>query len=109
MNTNSVDAVSLVVGLVLPALVALFTRPSTNPNVKAAAHAVLAIITGIAAVYKTDPQHFAWAPAVVASVLTWLSGTAFYHSLLKKYVWFGWLQNALVREVDDRLHTGSGR
>jgi hypothetical protein len=104
MLTNYADAASLVVGLALPAIVALFTRPSTNATVKGAAHAVLAVATGFWAVYQAHPQHFYWAPAVVASFLAWVTGTAFYHSLLKKYAWFGWLQNALITETENRLH-----
>jgi carbon starvation protein CstA len=104
MLTNYADAASLVVGLALPAIVALFTRPSTNATVKGAAHAVLAVATGFWAVYQAHPQHFYWAPAVVASFLTWVTGTAFYHSLLKKYSWFSWLQNSLITETENRLH-----
>ncbi|MFF1701320.1 hypothetical protein [Streptomyces sp. NPDC058252] len=103
MLTNYAEVASLAVGLVLPALVALFTRPSTNPTVKAVAHAVLAVATGTTAVYQANPEKAYWAPAVVAAFLAWLSGTAFYHSLLKKYAWFGWLQNALVREAKSLL------
>lgn len=105
MLTNYAEAASLAVGLVLPALVALFTRPSTNPTVKAVAHAVLAVATGITAVYQANPERVYWAPALVAAFLAWLSGTAFYHSLLKKYAWFGWLQNALVREAKSLLES----
>jgi hypothetical protein len=104
MLTNYADAASLVVGLALPAIVALFTRPSTNATVKGAAHAVLAVATGFWAVYQAHPQHFYWAPAVVASFLAWVTGTTFYHSLLKKYSWFGWLQNTLITETENRLH-----
>lgn len=105
MFTNYADVSSLVVGLGLPAVVALFSRPSTNSTVKAVAHAVLAVATGFWAVYQAYPQHFYWAPAVVAAFLAWLSGTTAYHSLLKKYSWFTWLQNALVAETASRLHT----
>jgi hypothetical protein len=104
MLTNYADVAALAVGLVLPAIVALFTRPSTNATVKGAAHAILAVATGFWAVYQAHPQHFYWAPAVVASFLTWVTGTAFYHSLLKKYSWFGWLQNSLITETENRLH-----
>jgi hypothetical protein len=105
MLTNYADAASLVVGLVLPAIVAVFTRPSTNSTVKGFAHAVLAVATGSLAVYKADPTNFVWAPAVIAAFLAWLSGTAFYHSLLKKYSWFSGLQNLFVSEVESRLNT----
>jgi cytochrome c biogenesis factor len=96
---------ALAVGLVLPAIVAVFTKPSTNPTVKGFAHAVLAVATGSLATYKADPSNFVWAPAVIAAFLAWLSGTAFYHSLLKKYSWFGALQNLFVSEVESRLNT----
>lgn len=108
MFTNYADVASLVVGLALPAIVALFTRPSTNATVKGAAHAVLAVATGFWAVYQAHPQHFYWAPAVVASFLTWVTGTTFYHSLLKKYAWFSWLQNSLITEAENRLHISPG-
>jgi hypothetical protein len=105
MLTNYADVAALAVGLVLPALVAVFTKPSTNPTVKGFAHAVLALATGSLATYKADPSNFVWAPAVIAAFLAWLSGTAFYHSLLKKYSWFGALQNLFVSEVESRLNT----
>jgi hypothetical protein len=47
-----------------------------------------------------------WAPAVIAAFLAWLSGTTFYHSLLKKYSWFAALQNLLVSDVESRLNIG---
>ncbi|MDX3260709.1 hypothetical protein PV336_15930 [Streptomyces sp. MI02-2A] len=100
MFTNYADVASLAIGLVLPAIVALFTKPSTNSNVKSIAHAILAVATGFAAVRQAHPGDFQWAPAVVAAFLAWLTGTTFYHSLLKKYSWFGWLQNAFVREAE---------
>jgi hypothetical protein len=106
MFTNYADAGALAVGLVLPAIVAVFTRPSTNSTVKGVAHAVLAVATGALATYKADPSHFVWAPAVIAAFLAWLSGTAFYHSLLKKYSWFAALQNLLVSDVESRLNIG---
>jgi hypothetical protein len=105
MIANYADATSLAAGLILPAIVAMFTRPSTNSTVKGTVHALLAAATGFAAVYQGDPKNFTWAPAVIATFLAWLTGTAFYHSLLKKYGWFQWLQNALVREAKT-LHTG---
>jgi hypothetical protein len=107
MFTNYADAAALVVGLVLPAIVAVFTKPSTNSTVKGVAHAILAVAAGTAAVYKEHPSGFVWAPAVVASFLAWLSGTAFYHSLLKKYSWFGALQNLFVAEAKSVLNTES--
>jgi hypothetical protein len=100
MLSNYADAGALVVGLVLPAVVAVFTKPSTNSTVKGLAHAVLAVATGSLAVYKQDPSNFVWAPAVIASFLAWLSGTAFYHSLLKKYSWFQAVQNLFVKEAE---------
>jgi hypothetical protein len=100
MLSNYADAGALVVGLVLPAVVAVFTKPSTNSTVKGFAHAVLAVATGSLAVYKQDPSNFVWAPAVIASFLAWLSGTAFYHSLLKKYSWFQTVQNLFVKEAE---------
>jgi hypothetical protein len=105
MLTNYADAASLAVGLVLPAIVAVFTKPSTNSTVKAVAHAVLAVATGALAVYKQDPSNFVWATAVVAAFLAWLSGTAFYHSLLKKYSWFAGLQNLFAAEAKIFLNT----
>ncbi|MGW0626223.1 hypothetical protein [Streptomyces sp. NPDC002758] len=105
MLSNYADAASLAVGLVLPAIVAVFTKPSTNSTVKGFAHAVLAVAAGSLATYKAAPSNFAWAPAVVAAFLAWLSGTAFYHSLLKKYSWFGALQNLFVAEAESRLNT----
>jgi hypothetical protein len=105
MLTNNADVAALAVGLVLPAIVAVFTKPSTNPTVKGLAHAVLAVATGSLATYKADPSNFVWAPAVIAAFLAWLSGTAFYHSLLKKYSWFGALQNLFVSEAESRLNT----
>jgi hypothetical protein len=108
MFTNYADVSSLVVGLGLPAVVALFSKPSTNSTVKGAAHAVLAVATGFWAVYQAHPQHFYWAPAVVAAFLAWVSGTTFYHSLLKKYSWFARLQNTLIAEAEIRLHIPSG-
>lgn len=108
MPTNYADATALVTGLVLPAVVALFTRPSHYATVKGAAHAVLALATGFWAAYRAEPQHFQWAPAVVASLLAWMSGTTFYHSLLKKYGWFATLQNTLVSDTENRLHISPG-
>lgn len=108
MLTNYADVAALAVGLVLPAIVAVFTKPSTNSTVKATAHAVLAVATGSLATYKADPSHFVWAPAVVAAFLAWLSGTTAYHSLLKKYSWFAALQNLFVSEAESRLNTGGG-
>jgi hypothetical protein len=108
MLTNYADAASLVVGLILPAIVAVFTRPSTNSTVKGLAHAVLAVATGSLAVHKADPSNFVWAPAVIAAFLAWLSGTTLYHSLLKKYSWFSALQNLFVSEVESRLNTHGG-
>lgn len=108
MLTTYADAVALAVGLALPAIVAVFTRPSTNSTVKGLAHAVLATATGSLTVYKTDPAHFVWAPAVIAAFLAWLSGTALYHSLLKKYSWFGALQNLFAPKVESRLNTYAG-
>jgi hypothetical protein len=108
MFTNYADVSSLVVGLGLPAVVALFSKPSTNSTVKGAAHAVLAVATGFWAVYQAHPEHFYWAPAVVAAFLAWVSGTTFYHSLLKKYSWFARLQNTLVAEAEARLHIPAG-
>jgi hypothetical protein len=108
MFTNYADVSSLVVGLGLPAVVALFSKPSTNSTVKGAAHAVLAVATGFWAVYQAHPEHFYWAPAVVAAFLAWVSGTTFYHSLLKKYSWFARLQNTLVSEAEVRLHIPAG-
>lgn len=105
MFTNYADAASLAVGLVLPALVAVFTKPSTNSTVKASVHAVLSAVAGSLAVYKADPSHFVWAPAVSAAFLAWLSGTAFYHSLLKKYSWFEALQNLFVAKAGLVLNT----
>jgi hypothetical protein len=99
MPTNYADVAALTLGLVLPAIVAVFTRPSTSPTIKGFAHAVLATATGFAAVRQGDPENYTWAPALGAAFLAWLTGTVFYHSLLKKYGWFGWLQNALVREA----------
>lgn len=105
MLANYAEDASLVVGLGLPAIVALFTTPSTNTTVKGAAHALLSVAVGVYATYQADPQHLTTAPAVQSAFLAWLSGTAAYHSLLKKYSWFGWLQNALIKEAQDRLHT----
>jgi hypothetical protein len=102
--TNYSDVAALALGLVLPAIVALLTKKSTNSTVKGIAHMVLAVGTGFGAVYQSDPKHLYWVPAVVASFLAWLTGTAFYHSLLKKYRWFGWLQDTLVRDAESLLH-----
>jgi hypothetical protein len=99
MFAQYANVASLAVGFVLPAIVAVFTKPSTNSTVKGAAHAVLALATGFLAVRQETPDNFQWAPAVVASALAWLTGTTFYHSLLKNYGWFAWLQNAFVREA----------
>jgi hypothetical protein len=107
MFTNYAEVASLAIGLVLPALVAVFTRPSTNSTVKASAHAVLSVATGSLAVYQSDPSHFVWAPAVTAAFLAWLSGTTFYHSLLKKYSWFEGLQNLFVAKAGLVLNTDS--
>jgi hypothetical protein len=106
MLTNYADVAALAVGLVLPAIVAVFTKPSTNSTVKGTVHAVLAVATGSLATYKADPSNFVWAPAVIAAFLAWLSGTTAYHSLLKKYSWFAALQNLFVSEVESRLNTG---
>jgi hypothetical protein len=106
MLTNYADVAALAVGLVLPAIVAVFTKPSTNSTVKGIVHAVLAVATGSLATYKADPSNFVWAPAVIAAFLAWLSGTTAYHSLLKKYSWFAALQNLFVSEVESRLNTG---
>jgi hypothetical protein len=108
MFSNYAGAASLVVGLVLPAIVALFSRPSTNPTVKGTAHAALSVAAGFWSVHEAEPQHFYWAPAVVASFLAWVTGTTFYHSLLKKYAWFAALQNTLVTETENRLHISPG-
>jgi hypothetical protein len=104
MFTDYADVAALAVGLVLPAIVALFTKPSTNSTVKAVAHAVLATGTGFYAVYRIHPSGFLWAPAVVAAFLAWLSGTTFYQSLLKRYTWFAGLQNTLVSDAERILH-----
>jgi uncharacterized membrane protein (UPF0136 family) len=106
MLTNYADVAALAVGLVLPAIVAVFTKPSTNSTVKGTVHAVLAVATGSLATYKADPSNFVWAPAVIAAFLAWLSGTTAYHSLLKKYSWFAALQNLFVSEVESHLNTG---
>lgn len=98
------DVVALVVGLVLPAVVALFTKKSTSPTVKGIAHAVLAAALGFATVYQADPTDIQWGPAAVAAFLAWLTGTAFYHSLLKKYRWFGVLQDTLIKDAESALH-----
>ncbi len=98
MPTSYATVASLGVGLVLPLLIAVFTRPSTPSTVKGIAHAVLAVATGFAAVYQAHPQGFSWTVAVVAAFLAWFSGSTLYHSLLKKYRWVGWLQNLFVSE-----------
>jgi hypothetical protein len=104
MLSSYADMLALGVGLILPAIVAIVTKPNSTSNLKAAVHAVLSVATGIGAVYQAAPSNFAWAPAVVTSFLTWLSGTAFYHSLLKKFSWFPALQNMFVRKVEATLH-----
>jgi hypothetical protein len=104
MNVYVTGAATVVVGLVLPIVVALITRPSTSGSVKSALHGALAGVLSGAGAYLADP-HPDFGPAFVVTVLTGLTGTAFYRKVLKKYPWFAAVQNAFVREAATRLHT----
>jgi hypothetical protein len=104
MNTYAMDAITVVAGLGLPVVVALITRPSTSGTIKATLHGMLSgVLTGaLAYLASPDPQYAnAWA----VTVITGLTGSAFYRKVLKKYPWFALVQNALVKEAGARLHT----
>lgn len=107
MLSNYADVAALVVGLVLPAIVGLFTKPSTNTTVKTVAHAVLAVATGFYAVWQAHPQSAFLAPALVASILAWVTGTVFYQNVLKRYGWMAALQNTLVKDTESLFHIGN--
>lgn len=109
LTPNYADVASLVAGLVLPLIVALVTKKSTNSTVKGGLHALLSVATGFAAIYQSAPSHLQWAPAVVASFLAWLTGTTFYHSLLKKYGWVAALQNTLIKDAESAIHLPGGK
>lgn len=107
MLSSYADLAALIVGLVLPAIVGLFTKPSTNSTVKTTAHAVLAVATGFYAVWQAHPQSAFLAPALVASILAWVTGTVFYQNVLKKFGWMATLQNTLVKDTRDLFHIGN--
>jgi hypothetical protein len=98
------DAITVVAGLGLPVVVALLTRPSTNGTIKTTLHGVLAgILTGATSYLASPNPQYAHAYAV--TLITGLTGSAFYRNVLKKYPWFVLVQNALVKEAGARLHT----
>jgi hypothetical protein len=106
-------ASSVLVGFVLPLLVALLTRPSASTNVKQAVQFVLAILAGAGVTIGTQPDADT-ITAALGVVITYTSSQANYHELWKNLSWFPWLQNALVSdplhtEVDDADDADDGR
>lgn len=94
-------ATGVLVGFVLPLVVALLTRPSASESVKWSVHAVLAILAGAGVTISTQPDPTVVSGALVA-VITHATSQANYHELWKNLSWFPRLQNALV---SDPLHT----
>jgi drug/metabolite transporter (DMT)-like permease len=91
--------VALLVGTVLPALTAVFTRKTASPRVKAIVTAAMSTLTGIILTASSSPPHgwHAWEELIVVSLLSWASASAAY--------WFGWKPTGAA----DKIATATSR
>lgn len=75
--------VTLIVGVLLPVLVALVTKEITSPKVRALLLLVLSAITAVLNSWLVAPNGFDWAQALWGAVTTFIIGVATLYGLWK--------------------------
>lgn len=82
----TVQVLSLVVGVVLPLLVGIVTKQSTDPGVKAVLLALLSAVSGFLAEYLTalnTAQNFDWGTVAMTFLGTFLVAVGMHYGLWK--------------------------
>jgi len=81
-SISSVQVVSILIGTLIPILVALVTRSTAPPGVKAVVNLALSAVTGFGAEYVND-VNFVWQQALLTTVVTFVVSVATYYGLWK--------------------------
>lgn len=80
---HAVQIVNLIVGVLLPILVALVTKYEANPKVRATLLLVLSCITGVLNSWLAGPLGFDWAQAIWSAMTVFIIGVATLFGLWK--------------------------
>lgn len=81
-SISTVQVVSLLVGTLIPILVALVTKSTAQPGVKAVVNLALSAVSGFGAEY-INSAHFVWQQALLTTVVTFVVSVATYYGLWK--------------------------
>jgi len=76
-SISTVQVASMFIGIFIPILVGLVTKVTTAPLVKSMLLLGLAAISGFLTEFVNDPS-FEWQQALLTSVVTFITGVAFY-------------------------------
>jgi hypothetical protein len=92
--------VTLLIGVVIPALVSLITRSSTDARVKAIFTALLSAVAGVAQGFLDTPpdQVWQWQVAVFYGIVTFITAISTYFGLLRPTGAADVLQRTLVKD-----------
>ena len=81
-SISTVQVVSILIGTVIPILVALVTRSTARPGVKAVVNLALSALSGFGTEY-INSTNFVWQQALLTTVVTFVVSVATYYGLWK--------------------------
>lgn len=82
-SITAFQAVNLIVGVLLPILVAVITKEITAPRIQALLLLVLSAVSGVLSSWLAAPSGFDWAQAIWAAVTTFIIAVATLFGLWK--------------------------
>lgn len=81
-SISTVQVVSILIGTVIPILVALVTRSTARPGLKAVVNLALSALSGFGTEY-INSANFVWQQALLTTVVTFVVSVATYYGLWK--------------------------
>lgn len=81
-SISTVQVVSILIGTVIPIVVALVTRSTARPGLKAVVNLGLSALSGFGTEY-INSANFAWQQALLTTVVTFVVSVATYYGLWK--------------------------
>lgn len=81
-SIGTVQVVSILIGTLIPILVALVTKSTAPPGVKAIVNLALSAVSGFGTEFVND-ANFVWQQALLTTVVTFVVSVASYYGLWK--------------------------
>jgi hypothetical protein len=83
VGISTEQLVSILLGTILPILVGLVTKVTTNSSVKALLLAALSAISGVGSEFLGNQQNFVWQQAVLTGIITFITAVSVHYGLWK--------------------------